>query len=326
MNVLLTRAKCLMIIIGDPNTLKLDKNWRQVLMRFKKTGVCTGETFDFKWQAIESSGSKEINDKNPKSTFTVDLQIKQESKYNRIHDSITMYKSASTSATQQAGSTTRSSTTASSSSSSNMLPLKNHKSVAITSDSSIKPMSSTIRTALRTTVPTSTASTPTLTRNAPSINKVDFTYSGKNVSSVRTLPTNSLASNWAASTSAWVDNEIRYVRNAQNDSSIKPIPFTIRTALRATVPTRDPLSQPAASALTRNAPTINQSVRALPINSLASNGTTSALVDNEIRFRNSTTSQNTYNWSHNEFRAASTQRNLTPPNVPKKPWLCCQIL
>lgn len=30
-NVILTRAKCLLIIIGDPHTLCLDKNWKQFM-------------------------------------------------------------------------------------------------------------------------------------------------------------------------------------------------------------------------------------------------------------------------------------------------------
>lgn len=34
-----------MIIVGDPNTLKSDKNWREVLREFKETGVCTGVSF-----------------------------------------------------------------------------------------------------------------------------------------------------------------------------------------------------------------------------------------------------------------------------------------
>lgn len=43
---MLTRAQCLMIIVGDPYTLRLDKNWHKVLNDFKKIGVCTGESFD----------------------------------------------------------------------------------------------------------------------------------------------------------------------------------------------------------------------------------------------------------------------------------------
>lgn len=31
LNVVITRAKCLIVIIGDPHTLKLDKNWSRVM-------------------------------------------------------------------------------------------------------------------------------------------------------------------------------------------------------------------------------------------------------------------------------------------------------
>lgn len=37
-----------MIIVGDPYTLKLDKNWNQVLTEFQKAGVCNGHSFDVK--------------------------------------------------------------------------------------------------------------------------------------------------------------------------------------------------------------------------------------------------------------------------------------
>lgn len=31
LNVVITRAKCLVVIIGDPHTLKLDENWLRMM-------------------------------------------------------------------------------------------------------------------------------------------------------------------------------------------------------------------------------------------------------------------------------------------------------
>lgn len=55
---MLTRAKCLMIIDGDPNTLKIDKNWREVLSEYKAAGVCTGVPFEIESRNPKSKNSK----------------------------------------------------------------------------------------------------------------------------------------------------------------------------------------------------------------------------------------------------------------------------
>lgn len=71
----MTRAQCLLIIIGDPNTLKLDKNWRQVLDDFKQAGVCTGVKFTTQKQKKQQrkplktqSGQKITNQENLRTT------------------------------------------------------------------------------------------------------------------------------------------------------------------------------------------------------------------------------------------------------------------
>lgn len=45
LNVLLTRAQSLMILVGNPNVLQKDRNWYDVLKRLTKLGVVTGERF-----------------------------------------------------------------------------------------------------------------------------------------------------------------------------------------------------------------------------------------------------------------------------------------
>lgn len=45
LNVMLTRAQALLIMVGDPQTLMLDRHWRRVLRRFQELRVCVGEEF-----------------------------------------------------------------------------------------------------------------------------------------------------------------------------------------------------------------------------------------------------------------------------------------
>lgn len=47
LNVLLTRAQSLMIIIGDPNVLQKDRNWYAVLERLINLNVVTGPKLVF---------------------------------------------------------------------------------------------------------------------------------------------------------------------------------------------------------------------------------------------------------------------------------------
>lgn len=39
MNVMLTRAKCLLIIIGNHETLSIDPNWKEVIQTCKENGA-----------------------------------------------------------------------------------------------------------------------------------------------------------------------------------------------------------------------------------------------------------------------------------------------
>ena len=46
MNVALTRAKCLMILVCNPNTLQKDPLWYQFVKYCKDNNACAGEKFD----------------------------------------------------------------------------------------------------------------------------------------------------------------------------------------------------------------------------------------------------------------------------------------
>lgn len=50
-----------MIIIGDPNTLKFDKNWRKVLIKFREIGVCTGEPFSLRFDNTKNGNATPFN-------------------------------------------------------------------------------------------------------------------------------------------------------------------------------------------------------------------------------------------------------------------------
>ena len=48
MNVVLTRAKCLLIIVGNPETLQKDKNWNSFIHFCNDNKACVGERFKLK--------------------------------------------------------------------------------------------------------------------------------------------------------------------------------------------------------------------------------------------------------------------------------------
>lgn len=48
MNVVLTRAKCLLIIVGNPETLQKDQNWNSFIHFCKDNNACVGERFRIK--------------------------------------------------------------------------------------------------------------------------------------------------------------------------------------------------------------------------------------------------------------------------------------
>lgn len=48
MNVVLTRAKCLLIIVGNPETLQKDQNWNSFIHFCKDNNACVGERFRVK--------------------------------------------------------------------------------------------------------------------------------------------------------------------------------------------------------------------------------------------------------------------------------------
>lgn len=48
MNVVLTRAKCLLIIVGNPDTLQRDQNWNSFIHFCKDNNACVGERFRVK--------------------------------------------------------------------------------------------------------------------------------------------------------------------------------------------------------------------------------------------------------------------------------------
>ncbi|CAO1430032.1 unnamed protein product [Diamesa tonsa] len=48
MNVVLTRAKCLLIIVGNPETLQKDQNWNSFIHFCKDNKACVGERFRVK--------------------------------------------------------------------------------------------------------------------------------------------------------------------------------------------------------------------------------------------------------------------------------------
>lgn len=48
MNVVLTRAKCLLIIVGNPETLQVDQNWNSFIQFCQDNKACVGERFRVK--------------------------------------------------------------------------------------------------------------------------------------------------------------------------------------------------------------------------------------------------------------------------------------
>lgn len=46
-NVAITRAKALLIVIGNPNILQHDDSWREFIKFCNDNGACTGVTFEF---------------------------------------------------------------------------------------------------------------------------------------------------------------------------------------------------------------------------------------------------------------------------------------
>lgn len=61
-----------MIIVGDPNTLKCDKNWRDVLEEFKRSGVCTGVPF-----VLDTPGKGGKNKNNKKLKNRMKSSVKK---------------------------------------------------------------------------------------------------------------------------------------------------------------------------------------------------------------------------------------------------------
>lgn len=64
MNVAVTRAKALLIIIGCADTLKVDENWRELLRYYKKNNAVAGESFNLQIDLPEVPANG-VNDKDP---------------------------------------------------------------------------------------------------------------------------------------------------------------------------------------------------------------------------------------------------------------------
>lgn len=57
MNVMLTRAQALQVVVGDPLVLGIDRHWRDVLRGWKAQGVCTGDAFE-----LEEEKTQEVRE------------------------------------------------------------------------------------------------------------------------------------------------------------------------------------------------------------------------------------------------------------------------
>jgi helicase MOV-10 len=61
LNVAVTRAKFLMIVIGNPETLQKDRNWYQFVKYCHENGACKGLPFKMK-EFVEKPAQEEVTD------------------------------------------------------------------------------------------------------------------------------------------------------------------------------------------------------------------------------------------------------------------------
>lgn len=64
LNVSITRAKALLVIVGNPRTLQLDKNWHQLIKYCVEHNVCTGKSFE-----LNESVRGRFKDKSQRNGF-----------------------------------------------------------------------------------------------------------------------------------------------------------------------------------------------------------------------------------------------------------------
>ena len=73
-NVAITRAQALLIVVGDPDILKCDYNWRQFLIHCAKKNACVGTLIEGDWANDEADFSNTDDDDDGSSNCSINSE------------------------------------------------------------------------------------------------------------------------------------------------------------------------------------------------------------------------------------------------------------